>query len=240
MKKSCLCLALALFSLNAQAERPQFWRQLESGFDSTGWSLLGGGALAAAIATRWDASVVNSFAGDAHLVGWRDLGNFWGGGLPMGVFALGAMGYGTFAPNEGWQTEGVSLTEGLLVNGAVSMAMKYAIGRTRPDESDKTSFPSGHTSTAFVMVGHVANLYGNLQALPFAALGVLTGLSRMASHKHFLSDTLFGASLGYFWGRTFAKDLQPHTGSTQALDLHVNPWCELSQRTCGFASQVHF
>jgi len=67
----------------------------------------------------------------------------------------------------------------------------------------KTSFPSGHTMSAFalyslltLMVGHAYRRLGLL----FALIGILVGLSRIFLVQHFLVDVLAGALIGLFLG----------------------------------------
>lgn len=60
---------------------------------------------------------------------------------------------------------------------------------------DKFSFPSGHTSAAFVM----ATLFGTVVPvlfIPLAILAALIGFSRIYNGLHFPSDVLAGMMLG--------------------------------------------
>lgn len=70
---------------------------------------------------------------------------------------------------------------------------------TRPDGSSRTSFPSGHTATAFMTATMLRHEYGHLS--PWIGIGGYTvatgtGLMRMANNKHWLSDVLTGAGIG--------------------------------------------
>jgi membrane-associated phospholipid phosphatase len=90
------------------------------------------------------------------------------------------------------------LTQAFLVNTAVVYGTKNAVGRLRPDGSTSNSFPSGHTSAAFVGAGFVRFRYGAQWAAPMYTLAGFVGLSRVWANRHFLDDTLTGASLGVF------------------------------------------
>ena len=60
---------------------------------------------------------------------------------------------------------------------------------------DKFSFPSGHTSAAFVM----ATLFGTVipvLLIPLAILAALIGFSRIYNGLHFPSDVLAGMTIG--------------------------------------------
>jgi membrane-associated phospholipid phosphatase len=69
----------------------------------------------------------------------------------------------------------------------------------RPDGSNRHSFPSGHTATAFMTATMLNKEYGHLS--PWVGVGAYTaatatGLMRMANNKHWLSDVMVGAGIG--------------------------------------------
>jgi hypothetical protein len=69
----------------------------------------------------------------------------------------------------------------------------------RPDGSNRQSFPSGHTATAFMTATMLNKEYGHLS--PWIGVGAYTvatgtGLMRMANNKHWLSDVMVGAGIG--------------------------------------------
>lgn len=66
-------------------------------------------------------------------------------------------------------------------------------------DSDLQSFPSGHTATAVGFAIALSVLYSRGWWI-FVGLAVLSGVQRMASGSHFLSDVLAGAALGCFVG----------------------------------------
>ena len=64
---------------------------------------------------------------------------------------------------------------------------------------DFDSFPSGHTMTAFAMVGFLALVsQSNKKALTLLSAAVLTGISRIYLGHHFLIDILAGSLIGLF------------------------------------------
>ncbi|MCP5053045.1 MAG: phosphatase PAP2 family protein [bacterium] len=104
----------------------------------------------------------------------------------------------------------------LLYTMAISRVLKSTFRRQRPyvedgidswfnseRGNDYRSFPSGHTTMAWSMATVVAGMYKDKPAVPVIAysLATLAGLSRMTENKHWASDVLIGAVLGYSIGR---------------------------------------
>jgi len=98
--------------------------------------------------------------------------------------------------------------------------LKFSTHQKRPDGSDYYSFPSGHSAQAFATATFLTEEYKErLPWMPYAAYTVAgsTGILRMANNRHYISDVLFGAGLGflsmkiaywthqYKWGRKKQK-----------------------------------
>jgi undecaprenyl-diphosphatase len=88
----------------------------------------------------------------------------------------------------------------------VYFILKNSFKRDRPEAaltnfhsfikpSDQFSFPSGHTSAAFMMATLVSNLMPSL-VIPLYFWASLVGFSRVLLGVHFPTDTLVGASMG--------------------------------------------
>jgi hypothetical protein len=90
--------------------------------------------------------------------------------------------------------------------GATAL-LKNGISRTRPDNTDKKSHPSGHASSA---AGFATLAKRNLRFVPiskqntkllgagFTTLAAGTAWARVEANKHFPSDILAGYALGHF------------------------------------------
>ncbi|NOS84948.1 MAG: phosphatase PAP2 family protein [Ignavibacteria bacterium] len=107
---------------------------------------------------------------------------------------------------------GRMLIQSLVYSGTVTMALRYATGRHRPFSSsgnqyefswfnsagDTQSFPSGHTVVAFatstILAEQIDTWWARGILYSFAAL---TGYARLHYDKHWFSDILFGAALGF-------------------------------------------
>lgn len=100
----------------------------------------------------------------------------------------------------------------------IEISLKIATRRTRPSDippngnfSDtffdssksitgvNTSFPSGHTISAFAVATVFAHRYRHHRWVPWVAYGAATaiGFSRVTLQSHFPSDVFLGAALGY-------------------------------------------
>ena len=88
------------------------------------------------------------------------------------------------------------LTKGLLLTEGITYGLKVAITKSRPDFSNKNSFPSGHTSTVFQSAAFIHKRYGLKKSLPFYALAGYTAFSRINAKKHDGLDILAGAIIG--------------------------------------------
>lgn len=88
---------------------------------------------------------------------------------------------------------------GNVVAASIVHPVKYFIHRERPDKSNLRSFPSGHTSTAFVAAELLHQEYGHLSPwISVAGYGTaaLTGYFRMQNNAHWLGDVVAGAAFG--------------------------------------------
>ena len=86
-----------------------------------------------------------------------------------------------------------------LLSQAVIIPVKNISHVERPDHSNFKSFPSGHTTQAFVAATFMHKEFGDLS--PWYSIGAYTtataiGALRMMNNKHWLSDVLVGAGVG--------------------------------------------
>ncbi len=127
--------------------------------------------------------------------------------------------------NKGTTTEGSArhlkfAFTSLVTVGTTTGLLKVALGRERPNQTSRTSFPSGHTSAAFGVAEVIRTLYGNRVGGPFYLAAVITGISRIHDNKHYPSDVIAGAGLGIGLVRGF-KLAQQWAGPGHSLKLGV-------------------
>ncbi len=79
---------------------------------------------------------------------------------------------------------------------AITQGLKYTFPETRPDGSDRKSFPSGHTSTAFAAAASLYERQGAKVGIPAMAVATFVGIARVKADKHHWYDVVAGAGIG--------------------------------------------
>lgn len=79
--------------------------------------------------------------------------------------------------------------------------LKKVVKETRPDASDRHSFPSGHTAIAFMGAELVRSEYGWGYGIGAYAVAFGVGTLRMYNNKHWAHDVLAGAGIGILGAR---------------------------------------
>jgi membrane-associated phospholipid phosphatase len=151
------------------------------------------------------------------------------GGLYEIYGLTGLAAYGWLFRNNQMKTTSLLAGQAYIVSGAFESVLKLLTGRQRPivvdsvhleaepafhgpfyrfppDEDGKRSngsFPSGHTTVAFAAATVYATEYRDRPIVGVAAYSVATliSLSRITENKHWTTDVLTGAALGYLTGK---------------------------------------
>jgi membrane-associated phospholipid phosphatase len=85
------------------------------------------------------------------------------------------------------------------ISGGIAVPIKRLTDRTRPDNSDHHSFPSGHATTAFASAEFLMQEYKDVSRLYGYAgytVATATAVMRLYNKKHWLSDVVGGAGVG--------------------------------------------
>ena len=147
---------------------------------------------------------------------------------------LGGLGlYGIIFKNEKIKTTTLLASQAYIAGALVESVTKFITGRTRPSYYDPTaeaeptfkgpfgntshdysgsrsnsSFPSGHATVAFAAATVYAMEYRSTVWVPIVSysLASLIGVSRITENKHWTTDVLVGAMLGYLTGRQIVNN----------------------------------
>jgi hypothetical protein len=86
-----------------------------------------------------------------------------------------------------------------IIQNTTVFSIKKLSSQLRPDSSGYTSFPSGHTATAFASAEFLYQEYKNVSLWYGVAgytMAAATGYLRMYNNKHWFSDVIAGAGIG--------------------------------------------
>lgn len=145
------------------------------------------------------------------------------GGLYEVVPFAGIATWGFVFKNEKLRTTTYLATQAYITSTIWSTLFKTLSGRTRPANfdpnspqneprfhgpfyklpyGDNSSFPSGHTTLAFAAATVYAKEYKYIPIVPVISYSVATliSLSRITENRHWATDVLTGAALGYLSG----------------------------------------
>jgi hypothetical protein len=114
----------------------------------------------------------------------------------LSVYALNAMG---IKGKSNFKDRTIVLATAYLIMGGSVSILKKATNVTRPDGSNKRSFPSGHTATAFMGAEFLYQEYKDVSVwygITGYVVAASTGFFRMHNEKHWLTDVAAGAGIG--------------------------------------------
>lgn len=150
-------------------------------------------------------------------------------GATYEVYTLAAFeAYGLIFKSQKVKTTTLLATQAVVSAIVMEAVLKTLTGRTRPNyygegieaeprfqgpfanlktspsgTGSNSAFPSGHTTAAFAAATVFAVEYRNQPIIPIIAytMATLVGISRITENKHWTTDVLAGAALGYITGR---------------------------------------
>ncbi len=93
----------------------------------------------------------------------------------------------------------------------ITTGLKEGFPETRPDGSDRKSFPSGHTSLSFAAATTLYKREGGSIGIPALAVATLVGIARVKADKHHWYDCVIGAGIGTAAGLLITR--HPNTQS---------------------------
>ena len=145
------------------------------------------------------------------------------GGPKMNLPVVGIFAASLLTDDARFQDAAFTSLQSMVYAGVFSYGLKYSFGRVRPEDhpgqyrfapfSGATSFPSGHTTTAFATLTPWVLYYPHpvTYTLYGAAVGG-TAVSRIARDKHWATDVLAGGTLGFMTAYYLSRRHQDEAG----------------------------
>ncbi len=183
------------------------------------WFSIGTGISYAMIPTNIDSEIQNFFRREPYADYVHTYGAHLGGYGHL-LFGLGLYIYGEFSHNDKLVFTAEKLYEALLINGVLTFVLKNAVGRlgpalAGPNEfrpfpnvydwlSQKTVWPSGHTSSMFAGAAVLSTIYKDKLWVKYISytLALFVAASQINRDVHWFSDCIGGAFLGYLVGKS--------------------------------------
>lgn len=142
--------------------------------------------------------------------------NRWGEWKMAGLASAGVFATSMFTKNQKFQDAAFTSIQSLLMANLTVNTVKFLAGRERPyhqegpydfdfAELGSTSFPSGHTATAFAVLTPWVMYYPGPVTYSLMAIPVGTAIARVARGRHWLSDVTAGAAIGFSIGHYLAE-----------------------------------
>lgn len=187
-------------------------------WDRDDWALVGGLTAATAGAAIFDGNIRReaqtnrNHGSDVFFNQWQRFGAEYSFAVLGGFEAWGVIGKNPRARAVAMD----GLTASIIAGGIITPALKYSIGRMRPNQTSATfsfkpfsghdSFPSGHVTQAFAVATVIASHYDAWwqQSLAYGTAS-LVGWGRIQQNRHFASDVVAGAAIGWAVGRAVVR-----------------------------------
>lgn len=208
---------------------PRFRMRLEQTGESSpplshwvrGAGLAGGAVLASALLDKPVDRYVKRHENSRANNTW---GNF-GKNMPLALIATS--GVAVAMGDERMQNMGIVSLQSVAAAVGVTMVGKRVIGRARPEEErgswaraesrSDSALPSGHSAAAFAAVTPFAQEY---DAPWLYGVAAVSSMGRVASRKHWVSDTVAGGLIGYTIGTLLwqgQRDMVSEKGSRLSI-----------------------
>lgn len=196
------------------------------------WLRLGGVVAATLAVMPLDENITNSTQGQQQyfhslpVEGGRIYGEWYSIGGVAGAFGI----YGLITKDTTAKKIAIELFQAGVYSELITVALKVIIGRERPIATENAfnyspfnfnydfqSMPSGHTTSAFALSTVMSRQAKTLvwKILAYLPAG-LTMFSRIYQDRHWLSDEIIGAAVGYFVGN-WVVDL--HQGKRHRINV---------------------
>lgn len=131
---------------------------------------------------------------------------------------------------------------GIMVN-----SVKYTVREPRPNNvSERNSYPSGHTATAFMGAELVRREYGLGYGIAAYAVACGIGFMRMYNNRHWLNDVMAGAGIGIlsaqigYWMLPYTRKLFGIGRWKESFSLAATPFYDYDTKAIGGGVAIRF
>jgi membrane-associated phospholipid phosphatase len=163
-----------------------------------------GGAGALVVHTE-DPNITASFANASWTDSFFELGEVLGAFRYLVPVSVGVYAVGRATRNPKVSHTGMDLIASVVLSQGIVKTIKVATQRERPDGSDRLSFPSGHAADTFAFATALERHLGWRGAVPGYIFSTYVAMSRVNDKRHFMSDVVFGSTVGIIAGRTVTR-----------------------------------
>ncbi len=169
--------------------------------DKTSLTMLASGTVAIFGVHEFDGKIYDYNEGGGNLLMDKETATDFGK-LGNGLANIGILAIQYVADQE----NSLRTARALILTSVSHVSIAAMVRRNRPGNRQDflpfaSSFPSGHTSSAFAMAGSMAYSYGWVGAVPAYTVASAIAISRIRENRHWASDIVGGAFLGTFWAR---------------------------------------
>ena len=191
------------------------WRFLN--WDTAKILAVGGGA--AAVGHIWDDDLSGELEANVRLNDAFAPGKTYGAFSVQSLIGAGLYAGGRMGKKSHLAKVGGDIMRAQIVSQVYVQGLKYTVRRERPDKSNHHSFPSGHSASVFATAGVLQRNYGWKVGVPANVVAAYVAASRVHDNRHYLSDVIFGATMGIaaehtvsVHSRRYAWDVMPVGG----------------------------
>jgi len=167
------------------------------------WVGVGGGL--ALTAHPFDDNVNEALVGSDFANKFFKAGSVLGQSPTLLTIAISTYAVGRIKDQPRVSHTGMDLLQAIIVSEALTQTVKTLTNRERPDQSDHRSFFSGHAADTFAFATAFERHMGWKGAVPAYIFSSYVAISRVSANRHWLSDAVFGASVGIIAGRTVTR-----------------------------------
>lgn len=198
---------------------------LVTGFSGAEWVATAGAGAGLLILSQYDRALTDQVAGiteGTHVTVIEEFGNVKVVRPMATVILLGAFMSG----DDRFQDAAFTSLQAVIYSNLVTNLLKTAVGRSRPYQEQGpssfepfnggTSFPSGHSTTAFAFLTPWFLYYGGVAGGALLIVATATAFSRMATNFHWFSDVVGGSAIGYLTARALVRR---HQGKSGRIDI---------------------